>query len=266
MPCFALLFMKMSLFPASIPARLEGFARLALLPAAALCLLSTPVAAQQKTAPALSADAKQAQKAAAEKERERLRKSWAAERKEVQGKRAVIEEQRLADEKLCYQKFAVEGCLADARAAARTKDAPLRARELEINDTERKEKAAERLKTIEEKKADNAAVPMKSQQREKGSRNVPGPTGSGAKPPVDEAAARAQRQTEAQQRAAKQADYVRSHEQNRAKVEQGRAEREAKARADNAAKLKAAEDHKASALKKAQENSKKSAPLPPPPQ
>lgn len=257
--------MKMSMFPASISASLERAARLALVPAAALCLISAPVAAQQ-AAPAPGGSARQVQKAAQEKERDRLRKSWDAERKEAQDKRAVIEEQRLVDEKLCYQKFAVEGCLADARRIAREKDAPLRARELEINDLERREKAAERLKTIEEKKADNAAVPMKSQQRDKDSRNAPGPKGSGAKPPVDEAAARAQRQTEAQQRAAKQADYVRSHEQNRAKIEQGRAEREAKARADHAAKLKAAEDHKASSLKKAQEAGKKSAPLPPPAQ
>lgn len=255
----------MSKFPASISVCLDRAARWALLPAAALCLIGVPAAAEPVAA-APGGAAKQAQKATQDKERERLRKSWDAERKELQGKRAVIEEQRLADEKLCYQKFAVEGCLAEARGVAREKDAPLRARELEINDLERKEKAAERLKAIEEKKADNAAVPMKSQQREKGPRNAPGPQGSGAKPPVDEAAARAQRQAEAQQRAAKQADYVRSHEQNRAKAEQGRAEREAKARADYEAKLKAAEDHKASVLKKAQEGGSKSAPLPAPAQ
>ena len=265
--CLVLPFMKMPLFFASTPC-LERLARLALLPAAALCLLGTlPAAAQQKAVPALSSEARQAQKTAEEKERQRLRKNWETERKELQKKRAVIEEQRLLDEKLCYQKFAVEGCLAEARRVAREKDAPLRARELNINDLERKEKAAERLKAIEEKKADNAAVPMKSQQREKESRNGPGAKGSAARPSVDEAAAQAQRQAEAQQRAAKQAEYVRSHEQNRAKAEQGRAEREAKAKADYAAKLKAAEDHKASSLKKAQESgAQKSAPLPPPPQ
>ena len=265
-PC--LLFKKMSKLSASISASLDRFGRLAAVSAfsaAAMCLTSTAAFAQPAPAPAASAEAKQAQKAQAARERESLHKSWEAERKEIQGKREVIEQQRLSAEKLCYQKFAVEGCLAEARTEAREKDAPLRARELEINAVERKEKAAERLKAIEEKKAENAAVPMKAQQREKGPGKASGPRGPGAKPDVDEAAAHAQRQSEAQQRAAKQSDYVRRHEQNRAHADEGRAEREAKARADFEAKQKQAAAHKANALKKAQEaGQKKAAPLPPP--
>ena len=271
--------MKMSKLSALISASLERSGRTAALSLAALCVAGSALAAPPApstppvpapasaapAAPAGSADAKQAKKAAQDKERERLRKEWEAERKEIQAKRSMIEHQSLEDEKLCYQKFAVEGCLADARAAAREKDAPLRARELQINEVERKEKAAERLKTIEEKKAENAAVPMKAQQRDKTPRSAPGPQGSGAKPAVDEEAARAQRHTEAQQRAARQSDYVRRHEQNRAQADQGRAEREAKARADYEAKVKEAEAHKASVLKKAQEAGKKpAAPLPAP--
>ncbi|MBV8250647.1 MAG: hypothetical protein JO200_19635 [Comamonas sp.] len=243
----------------------HSLARLAL-PMAAVCLLALPAQAQQQGAarPAGAEMDKQAQKVAADKERERVKQERDAERREIVGKRAIIEQQRIADEKLCYQKFAVEGCLAEARRLAREKDAPLRARELEINDIERKEKAAERLKSIEEKKAQNAAVPMKSQQREKNAKNPPSPSGAGTRPPVDEEAMQAKRQSEAQQRAAKQADYVRRHEQNRAQAEQGKAEREAKARADHEAKLKAAAEHKASSLKQAQERGKTAAPLPPP--
>ena len=280
--------MKMSILSASISAPFDRMGRVVVISAAALWLTTacagtqSPVAPQAPaapaapavkaatsvpatSAPALSPEAKQAKKLSAAKEREHLRKAWEAERKEIQGKRDVIEQQRLADEKLCYQKFAVEDCLTDARRAAREKDVPLRARELEVNEAERKDKAAERLQTIEEKKADNAAVPMKAQQREKMPGTGPQPTGPGAKPEVDEAAARAQRQSEAQQRAAKQGEYVRRHEQNRAQADQGRAEREAKARADYEAKVKEAEAHKASVLKKAQEAGKKpAAPLPAP--
>lgn len=229
----------------------------AVLLAGAPALVHAQAQAVQQTGP-------QAQKAAAEKARQHLHQQREAERDEILSKRAVIEQQRIADEKLCYQKFAVEGCLADARRAAREKDAPLRARELEINDAERKEKAAAKLKAIEEKKAENAAVPMKSQQRDKNARSTPQPGGTGAKPAVDEQAVQAQRQAEARQRASKQADYVRRHEQNRAQADQGRAEREAKARADYDAKLKAAAEHKARALQQARERGQASAPLPTP--
>jgi hypothetical protein len=99
-----------------------------------------------------AADRQAGAEGVAEKARQHLHQQREAERDEILGKRAVIEQQRVADEKLCYQKFAVEGCLADARRAAREKDAPLRARELEINDAERKEKAAAKLQAIEEKK------------------------------------------------------------------------------------------------------------------
>lgn len=240
--------------------RIAGFA---LAPLAAVWLACAPAMAQVKADSAQQSD-QQAQKEVADKARQHLLQQREAERDEILSKRAVIEQQRVADEKLCYQKFAVEGCLADARKAAREKDAPLRARELEINDAERKEKAAAKLQAIEEKKAENAAVPMKSQQREKNGKSLPQPTGPGAKPAVDEQAAQAQRQTEAQQRASKQADYVRRHEQNRAQADQGRAEREAKARADHEAKLKAAAEHKARAMQQAKERGQTAAPLPAP--
>lgn len=232
---------------------------LTLAPIAALWIACTPVIAQVRGADL------GAQKAATEQQRERLQKERDAERAEIAGKRAIIEQQRVAEDKLCYQKFSVESCLADAREQARVKDAPLRERELEINDVERKEKAAAKLKSIEDKKAENAAVPMKSQQREKAAKSPSSsPTGEGAKLPVDEQAMQAQRQSEAQQRASKQADYLRRHESSRAQADQGRAEREAKARADHEAKVKEAAEHKARALQQAKQRGQTSAPLPAP--
>ena len=133
-------------------------------------------------------------------------------------------------------KFAVEGCLAEARTEAREKDAPLRARELEINAVERKESG--RTPESHRGKGRERRCPHEGPATREGARKGIGPQGPGAKPDVDEAAAHAQRQSEAQQRAAKQSDYVRRHEQNRAHADEGRAEREAKARADFEAKQK----------------------------
>lgn len=252
--------MKMSIpFAQQICRHIAGFA---LVPLAAALLACMPAVAQETGS--VQEQDKQAQKEAVQKAREQKQEARNAERDEILSKRAVIEQQRIEAEKLCYQKFAVEDCLAEARKSAREKDAPLRALELEINDAERKEKAAAKLQSIEEKKAENAAVPMKSQQREKDGKGSPQPSGSGAKPAVDEQAAREQRRTEAQQRADKQAEYMRRHEQNRAQADQGRAEREAKTRADYEAKLKAAAEHKARALEKAKERGQTSAPLPAP--
>ena len=246
----------------------------ALASAALLVLSASPVMAQtaqdQTAVPAVlrsvsptASSEKDAKKAQADKERQRLQLERERERAEIVSKRAIIDQELTAEEKVCYQKFAVEGCLAEARARAREKDEPLRERELQINAAERQQKADERLKAIEEKKAEKAAVPMKSQQRD-GARHPSTTKGSGAKPGVDEQAVQAQRQSEAQQRAARQADYVRRHEQNTSNAQQGRAEREAKAKAEYEAKLKAAADHKASSLKQAQERGKTAAPLPAP--
>ena len=234
------------------------FTAVALAPIAAVWMLCAPASAQ------VPGEGQQTQKAAAQQQRELLLKEHEAERAEIVRQRALIEQQHVAEDKLCYQKFSVEGCLADAREKARQKDAPLRARELELNDIERKERATTTLQDIEDKKAKNAAVPMKSQKRDGADKNPPSPTGVGAKPPVDEQAVQAQRQSEAQQRASKQADYQRRHEQSRANADQGRTEREAKARAAREGKLKEAADHKAHALKQAQERGKTSAPLPAP--
>ncbi|QXZ11342.1 hypothetical protein KUF54_07925 [Comamonas sp. Y33R10-2] len=243
---------------------IRRFATLALAPVAAVWMFCAPANAQM---PQVQGEALLTPKTAAERQqeqREQLHKEIAAERAEIVSKRVVIEQQRVADDKLCYQKFSVESCLADAREQARIKDAPLRARELQINELERRQAAAARLQSIEEKKAEKSAVPMKSQKREGADKRQPTPTGVGAKPAVDEQAAQALRHSEAQQRASKQAEYQRSHELSRAKADQGRAEREAKARAEREAKLKEAAERKARSLQQAKERGQTAAPLPAP--
>lgn len=77
----------------------------------------------------------------------------AAERAAIAEKRAAITQAQTLGEKACSQRFAVEDCLQDVRGKARAELAPLRARELELNQQERQERAAARLQAIEAKQA-----------------------------------------------------------------------------------------------------------------
>mgnify|MGYP003585837991 FL=1 len=60
----------------------------------------------------------------------------AAERAAIADKRAAITQAQMAGEQACRQRFAVEDCLKDVRDQARAELAPLRARELELNQQE----------------------------------------------------------------------------------------------------------------------------------
>lgn len=77
----------------------------------------------------------------------------AAERAAIAEKRTAITQAQAQGEKACSQRFAVEDCLQDVRGKARAELAPLRARELELNQQERQERAAARLQAIEAKQA-----------------------------------------------------------------------------------------------------------------
>lgn len=246
-------------------ALLNSLAALLLAGATGMAMAQPEVQAPGAGMQAADADSKAAKKLAQDKAHAQSRAQREAQQHDIAQKRAVIVKQQAEAEARCYQKFAVEGCLEEARRVAREQDAPLRALELQIKEAERREKAADRLQAIEEKKAEKAATPMKSQQREpKDARSAPQPTGPGAQPPVDEAAAQALRQSEAQQRAARQADYVRRHNEEVSRRQAENAQRSAKARADHDAKLKAAAQRKAKAEQAAKQRTKTASPLPPP--
>lgn len=199
-----------------------------------------------------------------EQQRAQAKAQREAERAQLAKQRSVNESQQMAAEALCYKQFAVEDCLLQARRAGREKEAPLRARELEINDAERRERGAERLQQIEEKQAGKAVAPMQGQQRGKAPGTAPGASGKAPRPPVDEPAVQQQRSQEARQRAARQADYVQRRQAEQQQRQAEVAQREPKARADHEAKLKAAAEHKAKALQAAREKGRTAAPLPPP--
>ncbi len=75
----------------------------------------------------------------------------AAQLARIASERSVAESAFRAQEKACYGKFAVTDCLNAARAQRREKLADLRRQEMSLNDAQRKRKAAEHLRAIEER-------------------------------------------------------------------------------------------------------------------
>lgn len=75
------------------------------------------------------------------------------ERARLKEAREKVEASYKVEEKACYGKFAVNDCLAKARAKRREALGDLRRQEIALNDAERKRKAAERQHSIEERNA-----------------------------------------------------------------------------------------------------------------
>lgn len=75
----------------------------------------------------------------------------AAERERIGRERLAIDEALQRTQAACYQRFAVEDCLRTARRRAREHLAVLRQQESMMDDRERRERAAQRLQSIEER-------------------------------------------------------------------------------------------------------------------
>lgn len=82
----------------------------------------------------------------------------AATRERISSARSVAEVEFAAQEKACYQRFAVNDCLHAARAKRRAALADLRREEIALDDADRQRRAAERLHTLEERAAERAEV------------------------------------------------------------------------------------------------------------
>lgn len=153
----------------------------------------------------------------------------------IRHEREALAAGRQKDEAACYQRFAVEDCLRGVRARAREADDRLRAQEVELNDAERREKAAERLRSIEERQK---AVPAPLPQGQKADGMV-------RKPPADPQAAKAQRDHDAELRAQQQRSRVQQQSSEQAQRAAANADRAAKARTRHAEALKAADERRA---------------------
>lgn len=160
-----------------------------------------------------------------------------AEHERIRDERAALKSQRQRDESACYQRFSVEDCLRGVRAQAREAEVRLRNQEFALNDAERKEKAAERLRSIEEKQSAVRAAPSAGEGGGATLRHPP----RGAEP----AASRAQREQDAERRALVQRDrtQAQAHEQSVRNADS--AERAAKARARQEEAVKAAQERRA---------------------
>lgn len=165
---------------------------------------------------------------------------------------------RKAQEAECYRKFAVEDCLRSVRASTRGAEVLLRAREIDIKDAERKEKAAERLRAIAEKQVATppAGAPGSGQDGTVSRKSV----GEKLPPSI----------TLRESDAARRAQEQRTKEQERSAAEKqhaaGAVEREAQARARYSAKQKEAQERRdrltRSQAQEAVEGKKPAAPLP----
>jgi len=190
-----------------------------------------------------------------------------AEHERIRHEREALRAKQLQDEAACYQRFAVEDCLRKVRAGVRDAELRLRAREIELNDAERKEKAAERRKAIEEKQ--QQAVPPS------GAASADGTTppavlrngGRAAPPQAPTATDAAQRDREAAQRAQEQRARVQNQAREAAARTAATNERAAQAREQHERALKAAQERRKRVEKSRAEAAARghvpAAPLPP---
>lgn len=169
-----------------------------------------------------------------------------AARQDIATQRTQINAQQTSAQKTCWQRFAVEDCLQHVRAQAREQEQILRERELQINDEERRERSEERLRQIEQRRSEPHTPPrMDATAREPRPPRQAPPNGIPARTPADIAHTQEQRDTEAQQRAANQAQRLQKHAASVAERQQSEADRRTQAQKDWAEKQQAAQQHRA---------------------
>jgi colicin import membrane protein len=131
----------------------------------------------------------------------------------IAAERSQAEAAFRAQEKACYGKFAVNDCLNAAKAHRRQLLADLRRQEISINDAQRKRKAAEHLRAIEERSS-----PEKRQQESQGRTGALEKQRERESAAAQKAAERSSKAQEAAERAAKK-DGARSDPSHNPKAE-----------------------------------------------
>lgn len=158
-----------------------------------------------------------------------------AEHERIRHERDALAAGRQKDEAVCYQRFAVEDCLRGIRVRVREAEDRLRAREVDLNDAERQEKAAERLRSIEDKQKAVPAPSPQSKERD----------GVVRKAPADPQATKAQRDHDAELRAQQQRIRTQQASSEQAQRAAASADRATKARVRHAESHKAADERRA---------------------
>lgn len=185
----------------------------------------------------------------------------AAQRERIAAERSQAEAAFQDREKECYRKFAVTDCLNAAKAQRRQVLADLRRQEISLNDAQRKRKAAEHLRSIEQRSSPDRQR-QQEEQRAKGlgeSRERQAAAG-------EKAAAKAADQAGRADRAAAQQQETARRQQEAAEDRLRRAEEAAKNVKQRNERLAKAQERKASRDKRLAERRKPFAdPLPPAP-
>ncbi len=162
-----------------------------------------------------------------------------AEHERIHNERAAITAKRQQDEAACYQRFSVEDCLRGVRAKVRDAETRLRNQEIELNDAERKEKAADRLRSIEEKTKNVPVAPAQGGMSGASVRGAP------AANPQSNKASTSQREQDAERRAQDQRHRMQTQATEQATRNTENVDRAARARARQAEVIKAAEVRRA---------------------
>ncbi|MBC7434485.1 MAG: hypothetical protein H7332_00285 [Bdellovibrionales bacterium] len=170
------------------------------------------------------------------------------ERARISSERTAVDARYLAEEKGCYKKFVVNECLNEARARRRESLADLRRQDVSINDAERKRRAADEMRRLEEKaspqKQDEAAERRerslndqrirndKAAKKDETERENEANAQSRVKARLekeknlaDKAASRASKAAAAPQEAARREQKIRDAAERQARVQKKRAER-----------------------------------------
>lgn len=178
--------------------------------------------------------------------------SAADERARIRHERQVVEQAQAQAEAACYQRFAVEDCLRQARQTARKAQTELRQQEAVINEAERRQRAAQRLEEIAERER-TRPVPAPIPPRIKEAPPVAQPLESEAAAPqpaeaVKNSAVLAEREQQARQRARQQQQKRKAHQANQAESVSAQAAEAANARQQREAKQAAAAQRRARLL------------------
>ncbi|HEY9223505.1 hypothetical protein [Variovorax sp. N23] len=181
-----------------------------------------------------------------------------AERARLSKERAELEARTKTEQTACYQRFAVEDCLQDSRRKRRTAEDSIKRQEADLNDIERKRRAAAQLERLDKappRAQDDPANQEKARQSQQGREQRA----------ADHAQSRADAAAKAEDNRRALEDKQRNHAEEQAKAARLRAEAPAE-RARFERKQEQAAKHRADRERQNAERTKpRSAPLPTPP-
>jgi len=184
----------------------------------------------------------------------------AAQRARIAAERSEAQAAFRAQEKACYRTFAVNDCLGTAKARNRQVLTDLRRQEISLNDAQRKRKAAQHLREIEERSSPEKQQ-QEAQQRAAALAEQRDREALADRKAADRASSEASRPA----RAAGRQEHASRKQAEASAARSRRAEEAAQNLKKHEQRLMEAEDRKASVDKRLAERKKPAAkPLPPP--